>query len=100
MPNGEASGEQPKQTGEIRPPTDYEDKMNWMWGIIVAIIIILVMGFVSLLATVGTLVWNAQMFGANTYQALVKELDTNNTNINTLINKIDQNNCVIPQKIK
>jgi len=93
MTNGNPEPEKPKQTGTITPlKILLEDKMNWMGGVMVAIIIILVMGFVSLLATTGTLVWNAHMWGVNTYQDLVKELDDNNDEIDSLSNKVNDYN--------
>jgi len=81
-------------------------QLNSLMGLI---IIVLFVGFITLLATVGTLVWNAHIWGANTYQVLIKELNDNNNKIDFFTNKIDfltneinilqssqKNNCNIP----
>lgn len=65
-----------------------EEKMGWISNIVIAIIVILVMGFVSLLGTTASLVWNAHMWGANTYQSLEKEIHNNNDKLNSLIENI------------
>lgn len=62
-----------------------EKKIREIHLLIVGLVVVLFIGFASMFTTVGTLVWNAHIFGRDTYQELVRELYKTNTKIEVLI---------------
>jgi len=93
--------------GAPSPPPSAEkgetqEQITRLTQLMIGVIIVLFIGFVTMFATVGTLVWNAHMWGRDTYQTLIKELNDNNNKIDSLTNEINilqssqKNNCNIP----
>ncbi len=81
---------------------ELESKVDILSFLMGAVIVVLVIGFITLLGTVATLVWNAHMWGSDTYQILIKELNDNNNKIDSLTNEVSflqssqKNNCNMP----
>ena len=71
--------------GTLGKRVDSMEKMQ------MAVIVVLVVGFITLFVAVIGMLLNAQMWGADTYKILLQELNENNNKIDKLID--GQNDC-------
>ena len=56
-------------------------RMDWLLG---GVILVLLVGFVTMFATVGGLILDAQRFKTETYQDLVNKVNDTNTKLDTV----------------
>jgi len=97
-PDTGTNTEQPKQTGEINPPRVLlEDKMNWMWGIMIAILIVLFVAFIAAILSVGGFIQSYLASRTATYQSLVDKITEQNVKINLLYDFFDKVNMELNQ---
>lgn len=77
-----------KKEYKLPSPTEGpQQQINLLTIIMVGVIIVLLIGFITMFATVGTLVWNAHLFGQSTYQELINNLKEQNDKIDILLEK-------------
>lgn len=72
-----------------------EADVESMKSLIVFVLIILTLGFATIAITVVGLVLNAQMWGANTYQQVIIEMQKNNYNTESLNSDLEETNLKI-----
>jgi len=98
LPDTGTNIEQPKQTGEINPPRVLlEDKMNWMWGIVIAILIVLFVAFIATILSIGGFIQSYLASRTATYQSLVDKITEQNVKINLLYDSLDKANTELNQ---
>jgi len=67
-----------------------EEQIRTLTQIMFAVVLVLLVAVGAMFATVGTLVWNAHLFGQDTYQKLVNELGEQNNKIDTLLQELSE----------